>query len=104
MYLPLDVVKNHLNLDEDYINDDTYLIHLIKASEDAVAKRLNVAHLGCLLQKNTGNLPESVIHSVLLLIGSWYSARETFAFQNVQKLPHSFDFLCDLNRSYDEPF
>lgn len=104
MYLSKELVKQHLNLDDDYTQDDDYIIRLISGAESAVAKRLNVKSLGCLLNQDTGYLPEDVAHSVLLLIGSWYAARETFAFQNVSTLPHGFDFLADLNRNYNEPF
>ncbi len=104
MYIDLVTCKKHLNIDEYYTKDDDYLIHLIKSAEDAVSKRLNVKHLSHLINPYTGGLPEDVIHSILLLIGSWYAQRETFAFQSIGQLTHNFDFLADLNRNYKEPF
>ena len=104
MFTTLTTAKNHLNIDNDYHADDDYILHLIRVAEDAVAKKLNVKSLSNILNRNTGGLPDSVLHSILLLVGSWYGSRETFSFQSVSKLPHSFDFLCDLNRNYKEPF
>ena len=104
MFISIDKVKSHLNLDDFYTEDDDYLVHLVSAAEDATAKRLNVKSLSCLINPDTGYLPESVNHSILLLVGSWYAARETFAFQSVSVLPHSFDFLADLNKNYKSPF
>lgn len=103
MFTTLDKVKKHLNLDNEYKDDDEYIYSLISAAEDATAKRLNVP-LYRLVDENTGYIPDSIQHSILLLIGNWYAARETFAFSSVSSLPHSFDFLADLNRNYKEPF
>lgn len=103
MFVSIDKVRSHLNLD-DYTEDDEYIIHLINAAEDATAKRLNVKSLSYIVDENTGYLPESVTHQILLLVGSWYAARETFSYQSVSQLPHSFDFLADLNKNYKAPF
>lgn len=105
MYVTIENARQHLNILEgeaEFEND--YILHLIQSAEDAVAKRLNVKSLSELVDPYTGGLPDSVIHTILLLIGDWYSARETFAFQNVGKLPNSFDFLADLNKSYNTVF
>ena len=104
MYTTLDIVKSHLNLDDFYTEDDDYIIHLIISAESATAKRLNVKSLSDLINPQTGYIPEDVLHSVLLLIGSWYNARETFTNGSVSSLPHSFDFLADLNKNYKSPF
>lgn len=104
MFVSLDKVRSHLNLDEFYHEDDEYLVHIINAAEDAVAKRLNQHSLSRIVDPHTGYLPESVVHAVLLLVGSWYAARETFSNQSVSQLPHSFDFLADLNKNYVAPF
>lgn len=104
MFVSIEKVRSHLNLDEYYHEDDEYILHLINAAEDATAKRLNVKSLSCIVNLDTGYLPESVNHSVLLLVGSWYNARETFSNQSASQLPHSFDFLADLNKNYKSPF
>ncbi len=103
MFVTLDLAKAHLNIDSDYNEDNDYILHCIQSAESATAKRLNVKNLGQLLNSE-GYLPDDVIHSVLLLCGSFYSARETFSYQSVNKMSHSFDFLADLNRNYNEPF
>lgn len=104
MFVAKDTVKKQLNLDIDYIEDDDYIIHLIASAEDAVAKRLNVDSLSELVDPYTGGLPDSVIHSVLLLIGNWYANREPVAYGTATKIPYTLDFLFDLNRNYDTKF
>ncbi len=103
MYIALDEAKKHLNVDDIYTEDDNYIIHLIMSAEDATAKRLN-APLHTLVDPHSGYLPESVKHQILLLVGSWYAARETFSNQTVSALPHSYDFLADLNKNYKSTF
>lgn len=104
MFVTISQAKDHLNIDKNFNSDDDYILHLIRSAEDAIAKRLNVKSITYLIDRKTGGLPDSIIHSILLLIGDWYASRETFAFQNIGKLPYSFDFLCNLNRNYQEPF
>lgn len=104
MFITIEQAKQHLNLDRDFNVDNEYIIHLIQTAESAIAKRLNVKSLSKLVNPNSGGLPEDVIHAILLLIGDWYSSRETFTFNSVGKLPYTFDFLADLNKNYKTQF
>lgn len=104
MIVSIDKAKKHLNLDDFYVEDDDYIVHLICSAESAVAKRLNVKDLTRLINPTTGYIPEDVTHAVLLLVGSWYNTRETFTNRSANKLPHSFDFLADLNKNYSSIF
>lgn len=105
MYIPLDKAKQHINVDAEYKEDDGYIISLVCAAEDAVAKRLNVKSLSKLVNPDTGYLPDSVSHAILLLIGNWFANREAVSNLNLNKLSYGFDFLADLNRNYnEEPF
>lgn len=38
MYVTLETAKKHLNLDNSFTDDDSYISLLINASEDAVSK------------------------------------------------------------------
>ena len=99
MYLTKDIVKKHLNVDEDYTQDDIYIDHLISACETAVAKRLNVKSLGYFMT-DQGYLPDDVIHAVLLLVGNLYANREPVSYGTAVKIPYALDFLFDVNRVY----
>lgn len=104
MFISIDKVRCHLNIDECYHEDDEYIVHLICAAEDATAKRLNVKSLSKIINPDTGYLPESVNHSILLLVGNWYANREAVSNLNVNKLPYGFEFLADLNKNFKSPF
>lgn len=102
MYILLDTAKQHLNVDKDFHEDDGYILHLIQTAEAAIEKRIDRKLEDCVDDK-TGYLPQTIIHSILLLIGSWYSSRETFTYTSVNEMPHSFEFLANLEKHYYIP-
>ena len=97
MYLTLDEVKKHLLI--DHCDDDKYLADLITVAEDAVKTDLNLDSLEE-LEDETGMLPASVLHAQLLLIGTLYANRESVTYGTPHTVPHSYEYLLDLNRQY----
>jgi len=97
MYITLQQAKKHLQIDECFKDDDEYILDLIRVSEDAVARTLNVplAHL-----IKDGVLPESVTHSILLLIGNLYANREPVSFTTASKVPYTLEYLLGLYKHY----
>lgn len=99
MYLNLEQVKKHLNIDSDFTEDDDYLNHLILVAESAVSIHLNIA----LVELETGGtLPPAIIQAMLLMIGTLYSNRESVAYNNVMEVPLCYQYLIDLYRNYKE--
>ena len=41
MYVTLESAKKHLNLDDSFNDDDSYITLLIQAAEDAVSKHID---------------------------------------------------------------
>lgn len=97
MYLTLQQVKQHLIIDHN--DDDQYLADLITVAENAVCKDLNLHSLKD-IEDCTGMLPASVIQAMLLLIGTLYANRESVSYGNPSVVPHSYQYLLDLNRNY----
>ena len=97
MYLTIDDVKKHLYIDHN--DEDKYLADLITCAEDAVKTDLNLDSL-CEIEDETGMLPASVLHAMLLLIGSLYANRESVTYGTPHTVPHSYQYLLDLNRQY----
>lgn len=97
MYLEIADVKRHLYIDHN--DDDMYLADLITVAEDAVKTDLNLPSLS-VLENREGMLPSSVIHAMLLLIGTLYSNRESVSFGTPHKVPLAYEYLLDLNRCY----
>lgn len=104
MFIDINAAKKHLNIDDDYKEDDSYIIALIGAAEDAIAKFCNIKNLSKLVDPDTGYIPESVRHAVLLLVGSWYANREAVSNLAVNKVPYGLEFLSALNTNYRTTF
>lgn len=100
MYLNLYSVKKHLNIDEDFNDDDEYLVDLISVATQVVEKHID-NNLDEIAASNGGELPSPILHAMLLLIADLYSNRETVAYTSISKLPLSYDYLLDLYKNYD---
>lgn len=98
MYITLTEAKKHLNIDEWFTEDDLYIIDLIKVSEDIVEKRIGKPLSVC-IDKN-GDLEPSIKHTILLMIGTYFSQRESTSPSTISKVPYTLDFLADLNKQY----
>lgn len=99
----LSTAKQHLNIDKDFHDDDEYIIQLIRVAEDAIAKRIDVPSLDCLVDPKTGYIPPSLQQAILLLIGHYYANRENTTFAQSYELNKGFDYLADLNKHYWMP-
>ena len=100
MFTTLEKAKKHLNIDDAYTGDDTYITDLITVAEDAVSKHLDIALDDLVVD---GALPSAIIHSILLLVGNLYANREPTAYSTVVKVPHTLDYLLGLYKHYFLP-
>lgn len=97
--IPLELAKKHLNLDEDYTEDDEYILGLCGAAKGAVEKALN-ASLDRLAEENGGEVPMAIIQAILLMVGNLYQNREITGSKSMA-LPYNFEYLINLYRHYD---
>ncbi len=65
----LEGIKQHLNIDDYYEDDDFYLVYLCEVAEQAVEKHIDT-NLQTLADENGGELPAPIAHAILLLIGN----------------------------------
>lgn len=98
MYLQLYQLKKHLNIDEDFTDDDEYLMDLGYAAELAVQKSIdkNLSEL----EDEDGMIPAPLLHAALFLVGTWYADRESVTHASAAVLPHAYEFLVHLYRDY----
>lgn len=97
MYLSVNDVKRHLII--DHCDDDLYIADLITVAEDAVRRDLNLYSLKD-IEDETGMLPASVLHAMLILIGTLYANRESVSYGQAHPVPHSYEYLIALARNY----
>lgn len=98
-YLNLDILKKHCNIDDWFKEDDSYLISLGDVAENIVETDLDEP-LSSIVKQNDGKLPESILHSMLLLVGHFYRNREAVAFGTPHDLPYGYEFLVSQFRNY----
>ncbi|OJV22856.1 MAG: DNA-packaging protein [Bacteroidetes bacterium 41-46] len=97
MYITLEQVKKHLNVDEEFTSDDLYILDLITVSEDAISRHLNIA-LSEL--EAGGKIPPAITHAMLLMVGNLYANREPVSYGIMAKIPLSYEYLIGLYKKY----
>lgn len=96
-YIPLDLIKKHLNLDEWFEEDDQYLEHLCLVAQNAVEN-----HIGYSLEETLnelGLLPKPLEQALLLLIGGLYNHRENMSELTIKDVP-AYSYLLQYFKNY----
>ena len=99
MYIQLDYAKKHLNIEENFTEDDEYILGLIEVAESAVRVHIN-EDFASIAEKNGGCLPPPILQAALLMIGNMYQNREPIGTKN-QALPFNYQYLIDLYKNYN---
>lgn len=86
-YLTLAQIKKHLNIDDAFNGDDTYLSSLADVAEQILAQHIEQPLADVEVD---GVLPAPLRHAMLLLIGNLYLNRETMSFGSMQQVPISY--------------
>lgn len=98
MYIQLYEIKKHLNINEDFHDDDEYLVSLEEVAEKVVETNIDTKLVK--LEDGDGEIPSPLKQAMLLLIGNFYANRESVAFAMSTEVPHSYRYLIDLYRDY----
>lgn len=99
MYLDLERIKKHLNIDESFTDDDNYLMSLYDVAEATVQQHID-NRLDEICLANGGNLPSPLAQAILLMIGNLYANRESVSYSSAIEVPLSYGYLCDLYKNY----
>lgn len=99
MYLDIDLVKKHLNIESGYTDDDELLLLYMEAAEDAVRVHVN-EDLETIAEKNGGCLPTPLFQAMLLQVGNLYQNREIVG-TKVETVPFAYQYLINLYRNFE---
>lgn len=101
MYVKLEDIKNHLNIDSNFTDDDKYLLGLMETAQLTVQKHIdrNLKDL----EDEDGGIPSPLKHAIMLLVGNFYANRESVAFSNSYEVPVSYSYLLALYRNFNGP-
>lgn len=101
-FLQLEEIKKHLNIDEDFTDDDLYIESLGTVAENVVERHIDVK-LNT-LDTEAGDLPPALRQAMLLLIGHLYANREAVGPVNDKELPLGYKYLLDLYTDWTYKF
>lgn len=101
MYVTLDEAKRHLNVEQEYTEDDTYITSLIDIAEAKVAKELcvKVEELAT-LEEGSELIPHPIKQAILLNIGMYYANREEVTYTQSKPLEQGSKYLIALYRDF----
>lgn len=99
MYIQLDQAKDHLRIEQDWLDDDEYILSLIEIAENAVRVHTNES-FESIAEKNGGCIPPPLFQAALLMVGNLYQNREMVG-TKVHELPFNYQYLIDLYRNYN---
>lgn len=98
MYVTLEEIKKHLNIEANFNEDDKYLVHLAQVAQLVVEKHID-DNLDALNQG--GEFPPPLKQAMLLFIGDLYANRESTSFgATPNELPLSYRYLLSLYTNY----
>lgn len=96
-YIDLDLIKHHLNLDDDFCDDDEYLMILADVAVRTIEKHID----HCIDDfVEDGQLEAPLQHAALLLIGNYYQNRESVTYGQVLQIPHGYEYLLQTYVDY----
>lgn len=95
-FLELNQIKKHLNIDDDFKDDDLYLESLGDVAEQIVSCHIN----NCLKEFHKSNIPAPIVHACLLMVGSLYANRESISNTVNQELPLGYRYLLAPYKNY----
>lgn len=96
-YLDLDLIKNHLNLDLDFVDDDEYLLILADVAVKTIQNHIDHDIEDFV---EDGQLDAPLQHAALLLIGNYYQNRESVTYGQVLQVPHGLEYLLQTYVDY----
>ena len=99
MYITLDTIKKHLNIDSGFTEDDVYLTMLSDVAVEVIEKHIDKDISDLLVD---GELPNPILQAALLYIGNMYANRESVSFASAQEIPFAYDYLLSLYKDYSK--
>lgn len=108
MLVDLETIKKHLNLDEDFTEDDKYLEMLEGVAETLVQKHIDISFDDLIdnsldgVVATEGEVPQPLLYAILLFIGNMYENRESVSYTSISEVPMSLKYILDMYRNYNQ--
>jgi hypothetical protein len=100
-YLTLKQIKDQLNIDQNFVDEDDFLNQLGDVAEEVVQLHVN-SNLDDIIADNKGVLPKPLMQAMLLMCGNLYNNREMVSFSTkTLAIPYNFEYLLDFYKNYN---
>lgn len=99
-YVTLELAKQHLNVEESYTGEDSYIELLIGVAEAKVAKELCMKLDELATIDGGEEIPAPLRQAMLLSIGAYYANREEVTAIQTRPLEQGVKYLISLYRDY----
>ena len=98
MLIDLQSLKNHLNIDSSFNDDDAYIESLEEVAEEIVQKHIDKSFEDIVGEE--GELPKPLLQSIKLMVANFYDNRESVAYTSVTEVPNSLNYILSMYRDY----
>lgn len=92
MNININQLKEQLNIEESYNDDNVILQHQLNVAKEAVERYLGT---NALTGYTTTTIPISIEQATIMLAAHFYINRNMVAFAKGEEVPYSFKFLLD---------
>lgn len=99
-YITIDEIKQHLNIEKDFTEDDKYIQQLQEAATDAIELNCDITLSD--LEDEEGNLPPAIKQAIMILVANFYNNRESVTSASANIIPYSLQYLVDLYKDYSK--
>lgn len=94
-FVTLEMIKTHLNIEQDYRGEDSYLLHLREVAFLVVQNHI------CSDLATLNGHKKAIGHALLLLIGTYYLQRESIGTSSMKECPHTLQYILDQYKNYN---
>lgn len=101
LYVTVELAKKHLNIEESFTADDSYIEDLINDAEGKVAAELCVTVQDLATMGGGTSIPAPLHRAILLTVGGYYSFREDLLTVQTKSLEQGSMRLIQLYRNFE---
>jgi len=99
MIITLTEAKQHLNIQESFLEDDTLITDLILVAENVIER--DTQHTINSIEISEGSVPPMLKHAAKILVSTFYENREAVIIGvSVSEVPFSYKYLMSSYKKY----
>ena len=95
MYTTIADLKNQLNIEATYTDEDAYLLQILQVAELAISRECN----GGLTGYTDSSIPITIKQCVLMLASHFYANRTPITFASAAEIPYSIKYLIGFDKN-----